>query len=445
MEDTKNEKEMLLKAIIGVLIIIVIVLLMVGSCDSIKYDVTFDYNNGDGYETINVNENDTLRKPDDPTREGYVFAGWFYNDQEFDFTTKITNNMILEARWKEEGEVDNIVVDPQALTMGPNETAQIKVTAVPKNVNISDLLWSSDDETIVTVDQEGNVKSLKEGVANVTVKTADDKYTVNIKIIITKTIVKVEEISISGSSSVNVGSTIKLKANIKPTNATNQTVTWQSSDTSIATVDANGNVKGQKEGTVTITAITNDGNIKATKVIKVTIKKAILVTDVTIDGPSEVVAGNQITLTATITPSNADNKNLSWSSSDNSTATVDANGRVSGLKEGHVTITVTTEDGGKTASKDIIVKAKPVNYTVTLTALVQATGATDQYEIAVSKDGQALTDYAYILFGNTRVLPTNKTVSNALTGNGSVKTLRVYLDANTYVTANVVYSRRNIE
>ena len=74
----------------------------------------------------------------------------------------------------------------------------------------------------------------------------------------------------------------------------------------------------------------------------------------------ELAEGNQTTLTATVNPSNATNKNVSWTSSDNAVATV-ANGKVTAVKAGTATITVKTEDGNKTATCTVTVTAKSVD------------------------------------------------------------------------------------
>ena len=88
-------------------------------------------------------------------------------------------------------------------------------------------------------------------------------------------------------------------------------------------------------------------------------------------------------MTATVEPSNATNKKVTWKSSNPSVATVDENGKVKGLKEGKVTITVTTEDGSKTDTYEITVKSK---YVLTLTAIKTETGVF-QYRASVTKDG----------------------------------------------------------
>ena len=151
------------------------------------------------------------------------------------------------------------------------------------------------------------------------------------------------------------GESQSLTAVISPSNAENQQVRWSSSDASVATV-ANGKVTAIKAGNATITVTTEDGGKTATCAVKVT-AKVYPVTGVSLDKTTcELTVGGDVTLTATINPANATNKNVTWKTSDATVATV-VNGKVTALKAGTATITVTTEDGNKTATCTVTVKA----------------------------------------------------------------------------------------
>ncbi|MDR2907147.1 MAG: Ig-like domain-containing protein [Bacteroidales bacterium] len=147
---------------------------------------------------------------------------------------------------------------------------------------------------------------------------------------------------------------VTLTATVLPENATNKAVTWSISDSTVAKV-ANGTVTALKAGQTTITTTTKDGN--KTAVCTITVKAAIVaVTSVTLDQTTDTLAiDDVVTLTATVLPEDATNKAITWSSSDSTVAKV-ANGTVTALKAGQATITVTTEDGNKTAVCTITVK-----------------------------------------------------------------------------------------
>lgn len=150
------------------------------------------------------------------------------------------------------------------------------------------------------------------------------------------------------ADSVIVGFTKQLKATLTPTYPTNNAISWASSDPGIATVNATGLVTGVAPGVATITVTTQDGGKTAQSSIKVT--PTIGVTSVTLDAAITIGLGTSRNLAATVLPANATNKKVSWASSDPTVATINASGLVTGLKLGTTTITVTTEDGAKTAT-----------------------------------------------------------------------------------------------
>src|SRR5690606_949771 len=74
------------------------------------YTVTFDSKGGSLVSPIEVEVNQTITKPEDPTKEGYMFLGWYLNDQLFDFETSILSNITLEAKWEEIEEVEYVTI-----------------------------------------------------------------------------------------------------------------------------------------------------------------------------------------------------------------------------------------------------------------------------------------------------------------------------------------------
>ena len=152
-----------------------------------------------------------------------------------------------------------------------------------------------------------------------------------------------------------------LSARVSPEAASDRVVSWSSSDRSVATVDKSGTVHGLRPGTATVTA-TAEGK---SGTCAVTVKaKAVGVTEVTLDKTElTLTEGETETLTATVKPDNADNRKVTWSSDRTEVATVGGDGRVTAVKAGEAVVTVTTEDGGKTATCKVTVKAKAVPVT----------------------------------------------------------------------------------
>ncbi len=149
---------------------------------------------------------------------------------------------------------------------------------------------------------------------------------------------------------VEMGKSTLISADVEPVEATKKGITWTSSDESVATV-LNGSVKGISEGSATITATTKDGGFTAT--CKVTVF-ANHVTGITLSDNSIELGSEQTkTLKAYVTPSDASDSSVKWTSSNSAVATVDANGVVTGVANGTATITATTVDGGYTASCEV--------------------------------------------------------------------------------------------
>ena len=152
--------------------------------------------------------------------------------------------------------------------------------------------------------------------------------------------------------SLNKGATETLVATITPVDVTNKAITWSSSNAAVATVYSNGLVTAVGDGTCTITVTTTDGSKTATCLVTVNTRVSNITLNKTI---LPINKGDIETLIATITPADATNKAVNWSSSNNGVAIVDTNGKVTAVGAGVCNITVTTVDGSKTAACSIIV------------------------------------------------------------------------------------------
>ena len=192
--------------------------------------------------------------------------------------------------------------------------------------------YSSSNEAVLTVDQNGWVTGVAGGSAQVIATLngdAEKNATFNVTVIPLPT-----EILITGSSTVSVTQNIVLTATSAPAGSS-AAVTWSSSNTAIATVDTNGRVTGVAAGTVTITASSLiNSNIKGTFNVTVTDQRSITLTPTTVN----LAAGNSQTITATVFAASLTDKSVVWSSGNTAVATVDANGKVTGISAGTATI-----------------------------------------------------------------------------------------------------------
>lgn len=256
--------------------------------------------------------------------------------------------------------VSSVTLDKESITLKIGETATLNATVMPENAANKKVSWSSSNASVATVDSNGKVTGISVGSAKITVTTDDGGKTASCSVAVNP--ISVTGVSLNKSSmSLLIGGTEKLTATVSPSNATNKDVMWSSSNTSIATVDSNGNVSGIKVGTAVITVKTEDGGKTATCAVTV---NPISVTGVSLNQTIlTMTEGDTQTLTATITPSNATDKTVTWSSSNTSVATISSSGVVTTKSAGNSTITVTTNDGGKKATCSVAVKEKTVSVT----------------------------------------------------------------------------------
>ena len=211
--------------------------------------------------------------------------------------------------------------------------------------------------------------------------------------------IPVESVTISGNGvsdgklSLKVGASAQLTATVKPDNATNKTVSWDSSDNSVAKV-SDGKVTALKAGTATITATAGD----ISSLITVTVADVpVPVTSVSVsgdgvsDGKLSLKSGASVQLTATVKPDNATDRKVTWTSSDSSVANVMGTGVVTaGSKAGKATVTATA--GGKSASVEVTVEAQDPYAELDALAKAHASDLEDgTYTVSTAlKDGMVL-------------------------------------------------------
>ena len=336
------------------------------------YIITFKIDNEE-YKAIKINKNtkklDSV--PADPEKDGYTFLYWEYDGEEFDFNNDVDKNITLIAKFqkneerviKKEFELEN-----SSVVLKVGATSNIKVKKITNDKVKS---YKSSNTKVATVTNNGVVKAVGKGSAYITVLTEGGLKATYEVVVTTETPKNVDVTSISlnkQKETIYVGNTLSLTANINPTNATNKSIKWTSSDNSIATV-TNGLVKGIKEGSVTITATSNNGKT-ATCVVTVSKSKTtsseIKVESITLNNTNVTVnEGSAALLMAKVSPENATNKTITWTSSNTSVATV-TNGLIRGIKEGTTTITAKSSNGVVATSK---VKVEKVQGEVVVTSV----------------------------------------------------------------------------
>lgn len=227
-------------------------------------------------------------------------------------------------------------------------THQLTATVMPAGPGVNtEIEWSASpsDGSIVKVDDTGLITYVAPGDATVIAKSKDGGFIATCQIEVLR---PVSSVTLDYTDiKMKIDDTFRLSAEVLPVDASDKSVKWESSDTSVVTVDGNGLVTAKSAGMATVLVRTNDGGITAMCNVKVYQP----VTLVTISNTElSVRKGATAWLNATALPANADNKVIKWSTSDAEIATVDENtGMITAITPGTCTIVATSEDSGLTA------------------------------------------------------------------------------------------------
>lgn len=276
-----------------------------------------------------------------------------------------------------------ISLNKTSLELYVGESETLIATVFPDGAVNKKVTWSSSFESRVAVSSDGKVTGIAAtvpGSVEITVTTEDGHYRATCSVIVKEKTeiptpspqpIRVSGVQISQAAlSLYVGDTQQLSATVLPTNADNINVTWSSSNNSVAQVSSSGQVTAKESGSTTITVTTVDGSYSAKCTVTVeapstteppvTEPQPVRVSGVRISKTAlSLNAGDTQQLSATILPSNADNKNVTWSSSNNAIVQVASSGEVTAIGTGSATITVTTVDGNYSAICTVIVAAPP--------------------------------------------------------------------------------------
>ena len=270
----------------------------------------------------------------------------------------------------------NIGVEELKFDMLAGEQLHLTSEVLPENATNKTVMWWVSDTSLATIDENGVLTANgenKSGKVTVTAKAGKHTATKNITILSHANVIPVQEVKITGVKEIAIGNSALFKAEVVPSDATFNRVTWKSSDEWVAEVDSTGRVSasskpGAYPGTAVITATA--GGVSSSyevTVVYIPVKSVTIkgYEDVTVDGKTTLGINDVLQLQATITPENASCKDILWISSNMEIALTDANGRVvHGNQTGPVTITATAVDKsnqpcGETASASIDVEFVP--------------------------------------------------------------------------------------
>lgn len=278
-----------------------------------------------------------------------------------------------------------IKISDSRLSLEEGEEATITASVFPSDATQSTLTWRSDKPEVATVDQDGNVRAVKAGVAVITVSVSETVFetcTVTVVSCFTDISFDVDKLDILP------GESRQLNVTVRPENASVPDVTWSSDNPKVAKVSDTGLVEGISAGEATIHAVTKDGGKMATCLVKVGTPVSGI--SLSKSSASMYVGDSPLALTAAITPSNASDKSVVWSSSDASVASVAAgsglDATVTPVAAGTATITVSTPDGKFSASCVLTVMQHVTGVSINKSSLTLYTGQTETLSAQVKPD-----------------------------------------------------------
>ncbi|MDD6145549.1 MAG: Ig-like domain-containing protein [Oscillospiraceae bacterium] len=307
---------------------------------------------------------------------------------------------------------ESVALNKTSATLITTQTLQLAASVLPETASNKRVVWSSSDEKVATVDDKGLVTAVGRGTAVITVKTVEGSATAKCTLTVNK---KIEVLGISidqPNIAIYKGKTATLTAEIEPSNATVKTVKWTTSNKNVATVSQSGVVTGVGAGTAVIKCASVDNPMMS---VTCEVKVYIRTEDVTLSRETaKIYETKSFTLKATIYPADATNKRVTWTSSDTSVATVDANGKVTGVRPGVATITCKTVNSSRTATCQ-----------VTVVKIIKSTSVKLDKTSLTLKDG-------YSAFLEPTVYPANTTVKTVKWTSSNTKVATVSADGEVY-------------
>ena len=239
--------------------------------------------------------------------------------------------------------VTGVSMNKKNVTLKPKETINLTATVKPSNATNKKVTWSSKNQKVATVTQNGKVTAKAAGTTTITATTEDGGFTatckVTVKIPVTKVTLNKTKLTLGAKEKFT------LKATVKPNNATSKKVSWNSSNKKVATVSSKGVVTTKKTGKVTITAKADGKSKKCTITVKKAPKK------ITLNAKRKTLKKGKTFKIKAKLPKNTASYKITYKTSNKKVATVSASGKVTAKKKGKATITVATFNKKKATLK----------------------------------------------------------------------------------------------
>lgn len=248
-------------------------------------------------------------------------------------------------------EVTDIEVSTEEKTMEVGSTYTLAVSVLPENASLPGIVFTSDNEEVASVDEDGLITAKAQGTANITAASADNaeiSKTVRITVIRSVTGIQLAE----EAATIKVGETYQIEASVVPEDATNGALTYISNKTSVADVDENGMITAKSIGETTIEILSEDGSGVRTVFTITVVTNVVPVESITLNAAeTSLEEGNTWQISAMVSPENATEKGVNYTSSNPAVASVSGTGLITAAGAGEAVIKVTAADGSGAAAE----------------------------------------------------------------------------------------------
>lgn len=276
-----------------------------------------------------------------------------------------------------------ITLDKTEETIASGVTTKLTVNFNPADASDQTVTWTSSNEAVATVLEDGTVTGVAGGVAIITCTANTGGYTAICIINVTE---QITSLTLDKTScKVAINKSVQLTATVANTTATNQKLKWTTSNKKIAKVDNTGKVTAKKKGKCKIKVQATDGS-GASATCKITVVRKVnkLLLN---HNYIKVMEGRTAKLKAKVKPTSATSKTLAWSSSDQSIALVNSNGKINALAPGMVEISVETTDGTKlkaTCTVEVVEEKPVTSMTVSAQDMIMVQGTAESASVVIS-------------------------------------------------------------
>lgn len=345
-----------------------------------------------------------------------------------------------EATIIEDNPVESITLNEHSITLNKNEQFNLSATILPEDADDKSISWESKDTSVASIDEHGTVTAIKEGETQVVVTSIatgiQDQCTVLVRKNVTNISLEEDQIFFNV-----IGEQKQLVAIITPDDATEKGVTWKSFNEQVCTVSDDGLVTATGIGSTLVTATTVDGGLTVNCVVKViqhvgkvSLNKVAL----------ELKVNESEQLIANVSPDNADNKALTWSSSNNQVATVDANGNVQALKAGDAWIKAVSVDNTEAKDSCKLTVIQPVTGITISQPTIQFTniGENIQLEVTVLPEDASNKEVTWTSSNESVCMVANGMV--VATGYGTAVVMAITKDGGFMASCSVIVEKETI-